>query len=127
MRSSSTARSHPGRVRRHLRWGPITGTLAFAYAVFFAIEVATIGFDPRLYTRIHQIQGNAVSRAVLAVVVLAGLFHGLNGLRITLVEMSARLARHAAGLQTAVQFLTFAVGVPSAFVILWPSVWELFA
>ena len=125
---TSTTHDRPDGVRRQVRWGALAGTLVFVYTAFLAVQIAAVGFDNnRLYTRLHQLEGNVVSRAVLAVVLVAALFHGLNGLRVTLVGMSARLARHDRGLHTAVQFLTFAVGVPGAFVILWPSIWELFA
>lgn len=125
--SRAALRSGDEAVRRHVRWGPLAGTVLFVYVMFLAAQVAAAGFDSHLYTRLHQIQGNVVARAVLAVVLVAALFHGLNGLRITLVDISTRLARHDRGLRTIVQFLTFAIGLTGAFVILWPSVWELFA
>jgi succinate dehydrogenase/fumarate reductase cytochrome b subunit len=72
------------------------------------------------------LQGNAVVRLVLAIVLVAALFHALNGLRITFTAMAPRAARHDQGLRSWVQFLTFAVGIPAAFVVCWPSISELF-
>lgn len=111
--------------RRTIRWGALAGTVTFLYVVFFAIEIAVAGLSPRVYNRLHQIQGNAFSRLVLALVVLAAIFHGLNGLRVTVCDMAPKLNAHEQGMRFAVQFLTFAVGIPAAFVVLWPSISEL--
>lgn len=112
---------------RRMRWSALAGTVVFAYVVFLAVEITAAGFDHRLYNRLHQLQGNAVVRILLGAVVLAALFHGLNGLRVTMCALVPRWSAHERGLRFTVQFLTFAVGIPAAFVVAWPSVSELFA
>jgi len=124
---ASRPEADTGRVvrRRHVRWGALTGTVTLLYVAFFAFEVAAAGLWPRLYNRLHELQGNAVSRLVLAVVLVSALFHSFNGLRITLCDLVPRLAERGDGLRFTVQFLTFAIGIPLAFVICWPSLSEV--
>ncbi len=100
--------------------------ILFLYAVLYAAEIAAAGFAPRAYNRMLEISGNAAARAGMAVVLLAALFHAFDGLRFTACVMSPRAARHEAALQSVAQFVTFAVGIPAAFVICWPSISELF-
>ena len=108
------------------RWGVLAGLVLYAYAAFLAIEMGAAGIDTRAFGRLHQIQGNVLVRFVLAGVLLAALFHSLNGLRIIVLAAVPRWSRHDEAVRSLVQFLTFAVGIPGAFVIVWPSVWEWF-
>jgi succinate dehydrogenase/fumarate reductase cytochrome b subunit len=107
------------------RAGVLCGVVVFVYALFLAVEVIVAGFDHRLYNRLHQVQGNVFARAVLAVVVGCALFHGLNGLRLMVADLPA-LTRMQPTLRALVAFATFALGIPAAAVILWPSISELF-
>jgi succinate dehydrogenase/fumarate reductase cytochrome b subunit len=106
------------------RAGILTGLVLFAYAVFLAVEVVVAGFDHRLYNRFHEVQGNTFARAILAVVVLCAIYHGLNGLRMVAIDLPL-LSRHDLALRNLVVFATFALGIPAAAVILWPSISEL--
>jgi succinate dehydrogenase/fumarate reductase cytochrome b subunit len=105
--------------------GIVCGIVVFAYVVFFAVEVVVAGLDHRLYNRLHEIQGNVVSRVVLSVVVGCALYHGLNGLRLVFADVGP-LSRHQDALRSLVAFATFALAVPTAAVILWPSISDVF-
>jgi succinate dehydrogenase/fumarate reductase cytochrome b subunit len=106
------------------RIGVLTGLVVFVYALFLAAEIIVAGSDHRLYNRLHEIQGNVFARVALGVVVLCALFHGLNGLRLLVADRPAAI-RHDAALRSVVAFATFALGIPAAAVILWPSVSEV--
>jgi succinate dehydrogenase/fumarate reductase cytochrome b subunit len=107
------------------RAGVLTGLVVFVYAVFLAVEVIVAGVDHRLYNRLHEIQGNVFARGALGVVVLSALYHGLNGLRLLVADLPVA-SRHDAALRSLVAFATFALGIPAAAAILWPSVSEAF-
>lgn len=113
--------------RRRVRWSALTGTIVFAYMVVFAIEIAAAGFAPRLYNRMYEVSGNAAVRLLLGCVLVAAIFHAGDGLRVTVCEMVPALKSRERGMRFAVQFVTFALGIPVAFAIFWPSLSELFA
>jgi succinate dehydrogenase / fumarate reductase cytochrome b subunit len=94
------------------------------YTVVIALQIVAVDVQPRLYNRLHQIEGNVFVRVLLTLVVLAALFHGLNGVKLVVVESFPRLATRDASATAAVQFLTFACWVPCAFIIMWPPVSE---
>lgn len=126
-RAEPDAAAVPAVPRRKIRWGALTGLVSFLYLVFVAVEVSLAGAAGKAYTRLHQLAGNGVARFVLAAVVPALIFHGLNGLRIVVQESVPSAAARERRLRFAVQFLTFAMAVPLAFVIVWPTVSEWFA
>ncbi len=108
--------------RRRVRWGAVAGLVLFAYAAWAAIDLVLAGVARSTFNRLHELYASFLGRAVIAVVVVAALFHALDGLRRLVEEVRPTWARRDAALRTTVAFTTAALGVPAIAVVLWPTV-----
>ena len=97
-------------------WGAVTGVVALAYVLAVVVDRLLLVGDGARYTDLHRQLDAGPARAVLAVVALAVVFHGLDGVRRLLGPPAPADARWRA----VVAFGTWATGVPLAVVILWP-------
>ena len=113
--------THPG------RWAAVGGVLTLAYLLWYLGDLVLLDRSPRAYVTMHELYGTLFMRIVFAVVFLGLVFHGLDGVRTTIVDLVPRLGRREVVLRTAVRFLTFAVWVPGAFVLVWPAIRSRFA
>lgn len=109
------------------RWAAVGGVLTLAYLIWYVGDLVLLSRNPRAYVTLHQVYGSLFMRLVFAGVFLGLVFHALNGLRSTLIDFAPRLARRDVVLRAAVRFLTFAVWVPGAFVLVWPAIRSGFA
>jgi len=81
-----------GADRRELnRWAfyahRITGLSIFGFLVIHVLDVSTYAFSPRLYDQIHPIYATAPMRLFECALLLALLFHTLNGLRVVAIDV----------------------------------------
>lgn len=114
--------------RRALSGGAIAGVVLYAYVVVAVLQLVVLERDRSSYDSLHRSFHQLPYRALIAVAAVAGIFHALDGLRRTIDDLLPRdrsdlpRDRNDDGhLRTVVAFLTFAIGVPAAAVILWPS------
>ncbi|MEZ5145364.1 MAG: hypothetical protein R2726_23065 [Acidimicrobiales bacterium] len=112
----------PPLARRRLRWGPVAGLVVFAYAIWAAIDLVVAGVSRGAFTRLHSLYDSVGVRLVLSVVVVAALFHSLDGLRRMLEELRPGVAAHERVGRAAVAFVTAALAMPAVALVLWPSV-----
>lgn len=91
--------------------------MLFVYATWWSASLALVGIRRSTFSAGQRAYANLGVRAVLGVVVLAALFHTLDGVR----RMLSRGNPSVRG-RLAVAYLTWAVGLPSMLLILWPSV-----
>lgn len=104
---------------RRVRWGAVAGSVLLAYVVVEAVALLSID-DRNRFNRWGAAMGSLGARLVLAGVVLAVLFHSLDGLRRLVVEAAPGLVRHDDRLRLGVVFVTWALAVPAAVVMVWP-------
>ncbi len=97
----------------------VSGFLVFFFLLLHIVDVATIRW-PDVYDEIHRLYGNVLLRSFEVGLLLALLFHTLNGLRIVVVDFFPGQVAHERRLLTAVVVLTLAAGLPGAFVIMKP-------
>jgi hypothetical protein len=109
--------------RRRVRWGAVAGTVVFLYVV--GLSVALVGLDDRnRFNRwagwLHSLGG----RIVISLVVLAAAFDTFDGLRRLVIGLVPAWGRLDARLRAVVLFLTWALVIPAAVVIIGPWVSE---
>jgi succinate dehydrogenase hydrophobic anchor subunit len=107
--------------RRALSGGAIAGVVLYAYVVVAVLQLVVLERDRSSYDSLHRSFHQLPYRALIAVAAVAGIFHALDGLRRTIGDLLPRDRSDDGHLRTVVAFLTFAIGVPAAAVILWPS------
>lgn len=112
----------PTAARRRVRWGAVTGLVLFVYAVVCsgALALLLVGRSP--YNRVSALGGSLVLRLGGCVVVVAALFHALDGVRQIVLTAWPAAVRRDPWLRAVVGFLTFALGLPASLVIVWPFV-----
>ena len=104
---------------RRVRWGAVAGSIVLVYVVVEAIALLSIN-DRNQFNRWGAGMGSLGARLVVSVVILAALFHTLDGLRRLLVGILPTAGRHDDQLRIGVVFLTWALAVPAAAVVIWP-------
>ncbi len=112
---------------RRRTWAAIGGLVSLLYVVWYTVDLVVLDANPAWFTAAHRVYGNIAFRGVFAAVFLAIVFHGLDGLRVTVADVVPSLRRHDIGLRAAVRFLTFAVWIPATVILLWPAIREWFS
>jgi len=108
--------------RHGVRGRAVAGALTLVYVIWYALDLTTLAVDPFLFNRVHAVADSLVTRTVFAVLFLGVLFHATEGLQRAVVDLWPRWDRHTVGLRAAGGFVTMAVWVPAALVIVWPSI-----
>ena len=99
-----------------------TGFLVFMFLLLHIIDVSLVNADVELYDEVHALYGNVLLRLFECGLLLALLFHALNGLRIVIVDFFPRAVANEKALTTGVVALTLLAGIPGSLVILWPFI-----
>ena len=122
-RARSTTASRSRRAPAGCAGVPCRGALLLVYVVVWAAALTQIG-DRNRFNRWGSAMGSIGARLVICVVVLATLFHTLDGLRRLLAEVSPAAVADDARARAAVLFLTWAIALPCFAVIVWPWISE---
>lgn len=109
--------------RRRIRWNAVAGTVVLVYLLVYAALLTQIA-DRNRFNRWVGALGSLGARLVLCVVVLAVLFHTLDGLRCLLRDVVPSLVDRDVQLRAAVLFLTWALALPCFAVLVWPWIAE---
>lgn len=104
-------------LRRPVPWGPMCGAVTLIYVVAVAADRMLLAADGVTYNDVHRHLDGPLPRVLLAVVLVACLFHTLDGVRRLLAPAAASDGTAA---RAAVAFATGAIGIPVAVVVLWP-------
>ena len=100
----------------------VTGFLVFMFLLLHIVDVSLVNIDADLYNTVHELYGNVLLRLFECGLLLALLYHSMNGLRIVLVDFFPGVIRREKMLSGLVVFVTLAAGIPGAIVILWPFI-----
>lgn len=100
----------------------MAGLVLFAYAAWAVVDLVLAGVARASFNRLHELYASFLARAVIAVVVVAALFHVLDGVRRLVEEVRPAWVGRDATLRAGVAFATAALGVPAVVVVLWPTV-----
>ena len=99
----------------------ITGFLVFLFLLLHIVDVSMVRW-PSVYDEIHRLYGNVLLRLFEVGLLLALLFHTLNGPRIVAVDFFPGAGAWERRLLGAVMALTLAAGIPGGYVILKPFI-----
>jgi succinate dehydrogenase / fumarate reductase cytochrome b subunit len=99
-----------------------TGFLVFMFLLLHIVDVSLVNADVELYDEVHALYGNILLRIFECGLLLALVFHSLNGLRIVIVDFFPRAVANERALTTGVVVLTLLIGIPGSIVILWPFI-----
>lgn len=100
----------------------VTGFLVFMFLLLHIVDVSLVNIDADLYNTVHELYGNVLLRLFECGLLLALLYHSMNGLRIVLVDFFPGVIRREKMLTGLVVFVTLAAGIPGSLVILWPFI-----
>jgi len=100
----------------------VTGFLVFMFLLLHIVDVSLVNIDADLYNTVHELYGNILLRLFECGLLLALLYHSMNGLRIVLVDFFPGVIRREKMLSGLVVFVTLAAGIPGSLVILWPFI-----
>ncbi len=98
----------------------VSGMAIFAFLCLHVLDVGVISISHKTYDQIQAIYSTAPMRIVESLLLLAILFHALNGLRLITMELATLSTRTADRLLFWVFVLTVLLGLPGAGVILAP-------
>ena len=96
----------------------IAAVLTFLFLLLHIVDTAMLRVSPDAYDRVADLYRNPVAAVVEVVLIGAVLFHGLSGLRTTLLDLSARAARRARELLWTVVIVWLVLMVPAAYFLL---------
>ena len=109
--TSSIYKGHPGQWSWMLH--RITGVAVILFLFAHVVDTAVIGWGPEAYDRVTEAYKNPAVHVLELGLVLAVLFHSINGMKITLVDFFPSLAGHI----TAVGRTSAAIFAVSALVV----------
>jgi succinate dehydrogenase / fumarate reductase cytochrome b subunit len=89
----------------------VTGVAIILFLFAHIVDTAVIGWGPEAYNRVTAAYKNPAVHVLELGLVLAVLFHSINGIKITLVDFFPSLASHIRGLGIAFSAFFFASAV----------------
>ncbi len=103
-------------------WGRIAAVISLVYVAWYVVGLVVLQRSAGTYNALNRFYGGLVPRVVLCGVLLAVLYHLLDGVRATAQDALPRLAGHEVLLRATVRFLLLAVWIPASVVVLWPAI-----
>jgi succinate dehydrogenase hydrophobic anchor subunit len=116
------AAAAPARAGRERRWGRVAALVSLLYVAWYVIGLVVLQRSPGAYNALNRFSGGVGMRILLCGVLLAVLYHLLDGLRVTALDAIPRLAPHEVVLRTTVRFLLLAAWIPASVAVLWPAI-----
>lgn len=111
----SVYRGHPG------QWSwlfhRVTGVAIILFLFAHVVDTAVIGWGPAAYNKVIAAYENPIVRLLELGLVAAVLYHSINGLKITLIDLFPRLVRHIKPLSIATLVLFFGSMIPITYIM----------
>lgn len=104
----------------------ITGVLTFFFLFTHVLDTALVRVSPNAYDKVVNLYKNPIVNLMELGLVGAVLYHGLNGLRLTLVDFWAKGARYQRVLLWTIVVVWVAVMIPGTYFLLRFNVEKLF-
>ncbi|GIU97171.1 MAG: succinate dehydrogenase, cytochrome b556 subunit [Actinomycetota bacterium] len=96
----------------------VTGTAVILFLFVHIVDTALVGWGPEAYDKVVRAYHNPIVHLLELGLVLALLYHALNGLKITLIDFFPRLARHIRPIGRATAALFVLAAIPTAAIML---------
>jgi succinate dehydrogenase / fumarate reductase cytochrome b subunit len=118
----SIYKGHPG------QWSwvmhRVTGVAVILFLFVHVVDTALIGWGPDAYEKVLHAYANPLIHLLELGLVIAVLYHSLNGLKVTLIDFFPSLVSHITGLSVATLVLFLATAIPTI-VIMLKQTWDL--
>jgi succinate dehydrogenase / fumarate reductase cytochrome b subunit len=116
-------KGHPGQYSWILH--RVTGVAIILFLFMHVIDTALIGWGPEAYERVLTAYQNPFIHLMELGLVIAVLYHSLNGLKITLIDFFPRLVTHITGISLATAAVFALTAIPTT-VIMLKQTWDLY-
>ena len=108
-------KGHPGQYSWILH--RITGVAIILFLFMHVVDTALIGWGPEAYDRVLRAYQNPIVHLLELGLVIAVLYHSLNGFKITLIDFFPRLVRHIKAISIATLVLFVGSMIPIALIM----------
>jgi len=102
----------------------VTGVAVILFLFVHVVDTALVGWGPEAYDKVVAAYRNPIVHLLELGLVIALLYHSLNGLKITLIDFFPRLVPHIRALGIANLVLFLAAAIPTT-VIMLRQTWDL--
>jgi succinate dehydrogenase cytochrome b subunit len=116
-------KGHPGQYSWILH--RITGVAVILFLFMHVVDTALIGWGPNAYDRVVSAYANPFIHLMELGLVIAVLYHSLNGLRITIIDFFPRLVSHIRAISLAITAVFVLTAIPVT-VIMLKQTWDLY-
>jgi succinate dehydrogenase / fumarate reductase, cytochrome b subunit len=115
-------KGHPGQYSWILH--RITGVAIILFLFMHVVDTALIGWGPEAYDRVLRAYQNPIVHLLELGLVIAVLYHSLNGFKITLIDFFPRLVSHIKAISIATAAVFVLTAIPTT-VIMLKQTWDL--
>jgi len=102
----------------------ITGVAVILFLFVHVVDTALVGWGPEAYDKVVQAYANPIVHLLELGLVIAVLYHSLNGLKITMIDFFPRLVRFIGPISIATTLLFAAAAIPTTVIMLMQT-WDL--
>jgi succinate dehydrogenase / fumarate reductase cytochrome b subunit len=102
----------------------ITGVAVILFLFVHVVDTSLVGWGPEAYNRVTLAYENPIIRLLELGLVAAVLYHGLNGLKITLIDFFPSLVKNITTVSFVFTGLFIAVMIPVTWIML-DQTWDL--
>jgi succinate dehydrogenase / fumarate reductase cytochrome b subunit len=113
---ASPYRGHPGQYSWILH--RITGVAIILFLFMHVVDTALIGWGPEAYERVLRAYQNPLIHLLELGLVIAVLYHSINGFKITLIDFFPKLVTHIKGISLATAALFALAAIPTTVIML---------
>ena len=115
-------KGHPGQYSWILH--RITGVAIILFLFMHVVDTALIGWGPEAYDRVLRAYQNPLVHLLELGLVIAVLYHSINGFKITLIDFFPKLVSHITGISIATATVFALTAIPTT-VIMLKQTWDL--
>jgi succinate dehydrogenase / fumarate reductase cytochrome b subunit len=115
-------KGHPGQYSWILH--RITGVAIILFLFMHVVDTALIGWGPEAYDRVLRAYQNPIVHLLELGLVIAVLYHSINGFKITLIDFFPKLVTYIRGISLAFAIVFALTAIPTA-VIMLKQTWDL--
>ena len=109
-------KGHPGQYSWILH--RITGVAIILFLFMHVVDTALIGWGPEAYDRVLRAYQNPIVHLLELGLVIAVLYHSLNGFKITLIDFFPKLVSHITGISIATATVFALTAIPTTVIML---------
>ena len=118
----SLYKGHPGQWSWVLH--RVTGVAVILFLFVHVVDTALIGWGPEAYEKVLRAYANPIVHLLELGLVIAVLYHSINGLKVTLIDFFPSLVTRITGLSIGFALLFVATAIPTT-VIMLKQTWDL--